>query len=72
MGKVVTKKFPPSILVQKLTTLIQKIFKLEERPTLRRVSATDSNIVVELDDEMKELGYYSIQEGDTIFVQTHS
>lgn len=71
-GKIMTKKFPPSILVQKLTTLVQKLFKLQDRPTLKRISGSDQDLVVELDDEMKELGYYSIQDGDTIFVQTYS
>lgn len=71
-GKIVTKRFPPSILVQKLTTLVQKIFKLQDRPTLKRISGTDMEIVVDLEDEMKELGYYSVQDGDTIYVQTYS
>lgn len=67
--KIVTKKFPPSILVQKLNTLVQKIFRLQDRPTLKRISGTNTKIVVDLDDEMKELGYYSVQDGDTIYVQ---
>lgn len=71
-GKVVTKNIPPSMLIQKVTTLAQKTFKLQERPVLTGISATDANIVVKLEDEMKELGYYSMQDGDTIIVQMSS
>lgn len=71
-GKIATKKIPPTMLVQKLITLVQKIFKLQDRPVLKRVSRTDKEIVVDLDDEMKELGYYSVQDGDNVIVQTNS
>ncbi|KAJ8974188.1 hypothetical protein NQ317_004867 [Molorchus minor] len=65
----ISKNLPPSILIQKLVMLIQKLFKLEERPTLKYVSSLKSDIVIDLDDEMKELGYYSVQDGDSIIVQ---
>lgn len=68
-GRTISKKLPPSILVQKLIMLIQKLFKLKERPSIKYISGSQSDIVIELDDEMKEIGYYSIQDGDTIIVQ---
>lgn len=68
-GRTIPKKLPPSILVQKLVMLIQKLFRLKERPNIKYISGSQSDIVIELDDEMKELGYYSIQDGDTIIVQ---
>lgn len=68
-GRTISKKLPPSILVQKLVMLIQKLFKLTERPSIKYISGSQSDIVIELDDEMKELGYYSVQDGDTIIVQ---
>ncbi|XP_018566591.1 tubulin-specific chaperone E isoform X2 [Anoplophora glabripennis] len=68
-GRRISKKLPPSILIQKLVMLIQKLFKLKERPSIKYIGGSQSDIIIELDDEMKELGYYSIQEGDTIIVQ---
>ncbi|KAJ8950146.1 hypothetical protein NQ314_007999 [Rhamnusium bicolor] len=68
-GRNISKRLPPSILIQKLVMLIQKLFKLNERPKLKYVSGSKSDIIIELEDEMKELGYYSVQDGDRIIVQ---
>ncbi|KAJ8925192.1 hypothetical protein NQ315_001378 [Exocentrus adspersus] len=67
--KIILKKLPPSITIQKLITLVQKLFQLTERPTLTYVSGSKSDIVIQLDNEMKELAYYSIRNGDTITVE---
>ncbi|XP_031356946.1 tubulin-specific chaperone E-like [Photinus pyralis] len=63
-----TKKLPPTILVQKLIMLAQKLFALSSRPTLKYVSGLASEIEIELNDEGKELGFYSVQDGDKIIV----
>ncbi|CAH0546050.1 unnamed protein product [Brassicogethes aeneus] len=69
-NKTITKKLPPTILVQKLIMMVEKLFKLSERPRLKYVSGLRKEIEIDLDDEMKEIGYYSIQEGDNIIVLT--
>lgn len=65
--QIVSKKLPQTFLVQRLHMLVQKLFKLNERPTLVYSSA-DSKIRINLDDQQKEIGFYSIQEGDRILV----
>ncbi|CAG9821842.1 unnamed protein product [Phaedon cochleariae] len=67
-GQIITKKLPPSILIQKIVMMVQKLFKLQDRPILTYVSGSKSHIRIDLIDDMKELGYYSIQEGDMIIV----
>ncbi|XP_017782115.1 PREDICTED: tubulin-specific chaperone E [Nicrophorus vespilloides] len=67
--RVISKKLPPTILVQKLIMLTQKLFQLSERPTLIYESALHDNIKIELADECKELGVYSIQNDDRIVVR---
>ncbi|KAG5892920.1 hypothetical protein JTB14_006235 [Gonioctena quinquepunctata] len=70
--KTLKKKLPPAILIQKLIMLIQKTFKLQERPTLTYISGPKQDIRISLDDEMKELGFYSIRDGDVIIVDTEN
>ncbi|XP_022905400.1 tubulin-specific chaperone E [Onthophagus taurus] len=67
--RIIRKKLPPSMLVQKLGTLVQKLFQLTDRPTLIYTSNTKSNIEINLNDDCKELGFYSMQDGDRILVQ---
>lgn len=62
------KKLPPTLLIQKLIMLAQKLFALSARPTLKYVSGVESEIEIELSDEGKELGFYSVQDGDKIIV----
>ncbi|XP_057662941.1 tubulin-specific chaperone E [Diorhabda carinulata] len=64
-----TKSVPQNIPIQKLILLIKKIFKLKDRPILIYTSALQPNIKIKLCDELKELHYYSVQDGDTIIVQ---
>lgn len=68
--KTVKKKLPPTILVQKLIMLVQRLFNLSDRPNLTYISGTQKDIEIILDDECKELGYYSMQNGDKIIVKT--
>lgn len=65
-NKIVTKKLPRSILVQKLIMLVQKLFRLTERPKLKYVSGLQPEVEIELDDECKEFSFYSVQDGDRI------
>lgn len=66
--KTVTKKLPRSILVQKLIMLVQKLFRLSERPRLKYISGMQPDVEIELDDECKEFSFYSVQDGDRIIV----
>lgn len=68
-GRIIRKKLPSTLLLQKLIMLIQKLYKLQERPRLKRISMQQSDIIVDMDDEIKELGYYSVQDGDSIIVE---
>lgn len=56
------------MIVQKALVLAQRLFDLPDRPTLSYISGAQSHIQIELDDELKELGYYSIQSGDKVIV----
>lgn len=55
--------------LQKLIMLVQKLFKLSDRPTLYYVSNSQPEIEIEMDDEFKEISYYAIEDGDKIFVR---
>lgn len=65
--RIVSKKLPPTLLIQKLIMMVQRMFNLNNRPNLLYVSG---NVEIELDDEGKELGFYSIQSGDKIVIKT--
>ena len=69
VDRIIKKKLPPSIPVQKLITLVQKLFRLDGRPDLVYVSNSQSNIEIELTDECKELEYYSVEAGDKIIIR---
>lgn len=66
-GKTIIKKLPPTLLIQKLLMMVQRMFNLKERPNL---VYTSGDVKIELNDEGKELGFYSIQTGDKIIVET--
>lgn len=68
-NKVIKKKMPPTLVIQKLIMMVQRLFNLSNRPTLLYVSGTQPDIEICLDDEGKELGFYSIQKGDKIIVR---
>ncbi|XP_044270967.1 tubulin-specific chaperone E [Tribolium madens] len=65
----IDKKVPLTITVQKLIVLTQKLFSLSGRPHLVYASRSDPQIEITLEDEMKEIGVYSIQNGDKIIVK---
>ncbi|XP_018330866.1 tubulin-specific chaperone E [Agrilus planipennis] len=64
------KCLPPTIQVRKLTMLVQRLFNLSERPILVCISNSQPEIEIELDDDGKEIDFYSIQTGDQIIVKT--
>lgn len=66
----IKKKIPGSILIQKLIVLVQKLFKLPDKPKLLYVCASQPEIQIELDDEGKELNRYSVNDGDKIIAVT--
>ncbi|XP_044755884.1 tubulin-specific chaperone E [Coccinella septempunctata] len=66
-GKVVTKKLPKTIVVQKLVMLAQKFFKLSYRPNLIHIRGEASNLQINL-EEQREIGFYSMQDGDRILI----
>lgn len=66
----IEKKIPNSILIQKLIMMIQRIFKLEERPKLLYISSLQPDVKVVLDDEFKELNFFSVNNGDKIIAVT--
>ncbi|XP_023029688.2 tubulin-binding cofactor E [Leptinotarsa decemlineata] len=70
--RTIKRKLPPALSIQKLILLIQKTFKLQDRPCLTYVSGPKQEIKIRLDDEMKELGFYSIQAGDVIIVNSEN
>lgn len=68
--QTITKKLPPTILIQRVIMLAQRLFNLDERPTLTYISGEHSEIEILLSDEGKELGFYSVSDGDKIIVNS--
>lgn len=67
--RVISKKLPSTMMLQKLIMLVQKLFNLPERPMLCYTSSEHPEMEIEMDDEFKEIGFYSLQSGDKIFVK---
>lgn len=67
-GKEIRKKVPPSLQVQKLVTLCQRLFRLSTAPALVYISIEQPNIEYDL-DENREISLYSVQTGDKIVVK---
>lgn len=66
-NRIIRKKVSPSMTVQKLKILVQKLFKLKEMPEL--VCQTDNGFEIPLEDEIKEVNYYSVRDNDTIVLK---
>lgn len=69
-GRQIKKKLPRTILIQKLIMLVSRLFSLKSKPRLLYICATQPDIQIELDDEGKELGRYSVNDGDKIIAVT--
>ncbi|XP_014259929.1 tubulin-specific chaperone E [Cimex lectularius] len=64
------KRLPPDMSIQKLVTLAQRLFStgsVELKLTLH--SAKNSELKIPLDNDIKQLSYYSVEEGDIITVE---
>ncbi|XP_072934011.1 tubulin-specific chaperone E [Epargyreus clarus] len=71
-GKVLKKKFPSTMAVQKLLTLAQRLFSKAGNtgtPTLHLLDEQMKGAEITLDNAMKDLAYFSIKNGDTILVR---
>lgn len=70
-GKVLKKKFPSTMAVQKLVTLAQRLFSKSNTgsPTLYLLDDKMQGAEIVIDNVMKDLAYYSIKNGDTILIR---
>lgn len=68
-SRIYKKKLPLNMPVQKLASLVQKLFKTgNDTLCLSYISAKNPNIKAPLDNDMKEIGFFSVEEGDCIIV----
>ncbi|XP_026501773.1 tubulin-specific chaperone E [Vanessa tameamea] len=70
-GKVLKKKFPSSMAVQKLVTMAQRLFSKGNTgsPTLYLLDDQMQGAEITLDNVMKDLTYFSVKNGDTILIR---
>ncbi|XP_025104248.1 tubulin-specific chaperone E-like isoform X2 [Pomacea canaliculata] len=66
---VMEKKLPSTMSVQKLKTLIQRIFRLDKDFTLSYISHKMQGPEIEFDNELRQISFYSVENGDTIQVK---
>ena len=68
--KQVNKKLPPGLTIQKLKILLQRIVKQKAHQLkLSYVSQKEPDHEVHLDNDMRDIFFYSISKGDTILVR---
>ncbi|GFN82844.1 tubulin-specific chaperone e-like [Plakobranchus ocellatus] len=66
---VLQKKLPATMSIEKLKTLIQRMFKMNTEPKLAYSSGKKfDGPHIPLDHDMRQLGYFSIENADTIHV----
>ncbi len=69
--KTVTKKLPPTMQVRKLRPLLQRVVKgvkgHELEISYKCMAFPD--LVLPMDDELREIGFYNLQDGDVIYVK---
>ncbi|XP_038065787.1 tubulin-specific chaperone E-like [Patiria miniata] len=68
--RVLTKKLPGTMELQKLKSLIHKLLKVDVSD--QRLTYTSQKVPgqeMELDNDMRELSYFAIESGDTILVR---
>ncbi|XP_073257799.1 tubulin-specific chaperone E-like [Porites lutea] len=67
--KSVTKKLPGTMTIGKLKGLLYRLFKVDSSD--QRLSSVDNKLgrEVELDDDLRQLTFYSVQSGDTIYLR---
>ena len=68
--KEITKKLPPGLTIQKLKLLLQRIVKQKAHQLkLSYVTQKEPEHEVHLDNDMRDIFFYSISNGDTILVR---
>ncbi|XP_064622047.1 tubulin-specific chaperone E-like [Lineus longissimus] len=68
--KPLVKKLPSTMTVQKLKTLVQRLFKADMSSlSLSYISKKMEGPTIELENDLRQLSYYSIENGDTIQVK---
>ena len=66
----ITKKILPTTTIKKLRLVIQHVVKQKAHQLkLSYVSKSDPNHEVHLDNDMRDIFFYSISKGDTILVR---
>lgn len=67
--KTVTKKLPGTMTIAKLKGLLYRQFKVDSLN--QKLSCVDSKLgrEVELDDDLRQLTFYSVRTGDTIYLR---
>lgn len=67
--KSVTKKLPGTMTIGKVKGLLYRLFKVDSSD--QKLSSLDSKLdrEVELDDDLRQLTFYSVQSGDTIYLR---
>ncbi|GFG39933.1 hypothetical protein Cfor_08990 [Coptotermes formosanus] len=69
-GKLYRKKLPPSMQVQKVIGLAQRLFNTgTEIPKLAYISSKTPDVEFPLDKYLQELSFYSVEDGDRISVR---
>ena len=66
---VQTKKLPGTMTVQKLKNLIRRLYSAGEASVTMKLTYTSRRVKgkeIELDNDLREISYYSIEDGDTI------
>jgi len=73
--ELVEKTVPPTMTVQKLRTMLQRQLKIKrgdltdgKEVELRYSSASHPDVEIPLDNELRDLGFYSVANGDTVTV----
>ncbi|KAL8623864.1 hypothetical protein ACOMHN_002192 [Nucella lapillus] len=63
------RKLPATMSVQKLKTLIQRLYRLDKEFTLSYTSQKMQGPEIMFDNELRQLSFYSLESGDTIQVK---
>lgn len=66
----ITKKLPTTMTVQKLKALAQRLFRVPDASGIK-VTYVSQKMVgpeIELDNNLREISFYSVEDGDTIYV----
>ena len=64
------KKIPSSMNVRALRALLQRLYKRQAGNTKLRISLlSDTEDEVEIDNDMRDISFYSVKDGDTLLVR---